>query len=113
MCKIINYGQYKYEQNKKEKQARKINKSHIVKELKMGLKISTNDFDVRVRRAIEFLGKGYKVKLTITFRGREVVHADLGHQLINRFVEDIAEYGATDSEVSRAPRALTVMFKAK
>lgn len=113
VCKIINYGQYKYEQNKKEKLARKVNKAHVVKELKMGPKISSNDFDTRARQCTDFLKKGYKVKLTITFRGREIIHADLGHKLIDRFMETIDEVGARDSDVSSAPKALTLMIKGK
>lgn len=113
VCRILNYGQYQYQQRKKEKQAKKANKQHIVKELKLSPKISSNDFMVRVKRGIDFLGKGYKVKCTVAFRGREIVHLNLGMDVINRFLEALSEVGAQDSEISRAHRSLTVMLRPK
>lgn len=111
VCRVLNYGQFKYQQNKKDKQAKKSNKSNIVKEIKMSPKISIHDYTVRVNHSKSFLEKGYRVKLTIPFRGREIMHKDLGNELAQRFIEDIKDFGTPDSELQSAPRSLVVQFK--
>ena len=110
---LLDFGNFKYKQQKQERQAKKSVKSHIVKELKVSPKISENDYQVRVKRAREFLGKGFKVKLTVPFKGREIVHADLGYSVANRFIDDVKELGEPDSSIGRAHRALTVFIIAK
>lgn len=113
VCKLINYGQFRYEQQKKEKLARKSNKSNIIKELKMSPKISGNDFNIRVKRGIEFLKKGYKLKVTIFFKGREIVHSSLGLEVLNKFLDAVAELGQSESEPSQAKRLITVIVSPK
>lgn len=113
VCKMINYGQFRYQQQKKERQAKKTVKSQTVKELKMSPKISEHDYQVRVSQGVKFLSKGYKVKLTISFRGREIVHPELGKAVIDRFVTDMSELANTDGQVIRANRTLAVILNPK
>lgn len=110
VCRIIDYGQYRYQQQKKEKQARKSSKTNVIKELKMSPKISDHDYQVRVNRGREFLGKGYTVKLLIFFRGREIIHPELGSRLVTRFLEDVSDIGKSDQGISKAHRNIIAMI---
>jgi translation initiation factor IF-3 len=108
VCKIIDFGQYKYQQQKKDKASKKGSKGQTVKELKMSPKIGVHDYDLRVRRGIEFLKKGYRVKLSVPFRGREIVHPELGRNLAHKFLEEIKEHGVPDGGISNSHRSLIV-----
>ncbi|ADU50941.1 bacterial translation initiation factor 3 (bIF-3) [Thermaerobacter marianensis DSM 12885] len=93
VCRIMDYGKYKYEQAKRDREARRRQKIVDIKEVKMRPRIDQHDFEVKLRNARRFLEDGDKVKATIMFRGREIVHADLGRQVLERLakaVEDIA-----------------------
>ena len=79
----------------------------------MSPKISKHDYDVRVNRGIEFLKKGYKVKLTITFRGREIIHPELGFKLAERYLESVKDYGVSEQGMAKAHRSLTTLINAK
>lgn len=111
VCKIIDYGQFMYQQKKKEKQSKK--SAQVTKELKMSPKISEHDYMVRLTKGIEFLKKKYKVKLTIFFRGREIVHQSLGESVLNRFIEQISEYGIADKEITRSGRQMIAIINPK
>ena len=111
VCKIINYGQFMYHQKKKEKQTKK--SAQVIKELKMSPKISANDYNVRLTKGIEFLKKKYKIKLTIFFRGREIVHKDLGETVLNRFIADISEFGVPDKDITKSGRQMIAIINAK
>ncbi len=112
VCKIVNYGQFMYQQKKKDKSAKK--NVQIIKEIKMSHKISIHDYNVRKRHAIKFLSKKFKVKVTLTFRGREIVHRDgLGVKLINKFIDEIKEYGVQDNHLSRSGRFLSTLINPK
>ncbi len=100
VCKIMDFGKYKYEQSKREKEARKKQKTISVKEVKLRPNIEDHDFEVKARNATRFLKDGDKVKATIIFRGREIVHTQLGQQLLKRLAEYVKEY----SLVERQPR---------
>lgn len=113
VCRMINFGQFKYQQQKKEKQSRKSGKGQVTKELKMGHKISVHDFQVRVNKCREFLEKQYKVKISVPFRGREVVHIKLGYGLIERFLETIKDLGDKEGDIVNANRSLTLMINPK
>jgi translation initiation factor IF-3 len=99
VAKILDYGQYRYKKEKKQKDANKKsnNKSNVLKELKLTPRIGVHDFEVRVKHGRDFLTKGYKVKLTVFFKGREGTHPELGHALIAQYLEKIADLGWTDS----------------
>lgn len=96
VTKILDYGQYKYEQARKEKEARKHQRSVEFKEVRLRVKIGKGDFDTKVKRAIRFLEDGDRVKVTVQFRGREVSHAYIGRDLLTRFAELVADYGTVD-----------------
>ena len=104
VCKVIDYGQFMYQQKKKDKQSRK--SAQVTKEIKMSPKISDNDYQVRLNRGLDFLKKKYKIKLTIYFRGREIVHQDLGRDLVKRYLEDVADFGTAESGLGQAGRQL-------
>ncbi|WP_073253541.1 translation initiation factor IF-3 [Caldanaerovirga acetigignens] len=91
VCKIMDYGKYKYEQSKREKEARKNQKVISVKEIRMSPNIEEHDFQVRVKSALRFLDDGNKVKVTVRFRGREITHTQLGEDVLKRLAESVKE----------------------
>lgn len=91
VCRIMDFGRYKYEQSKRDRETRKKQKVVTIKEVKMRPNIEDHDFDVRRRQAESFLKDGDKVKATIMFRGREVVHAELGKVVLDRLLEAVKE----------------------
>ena len=91
VCRIMDYGKFRYEESKREREARKKQKVISIKELKMRPNIEDHDFEVRVRQAESFLKDGDKIKATIMFRGREIVHANLGKLVLDRLLERIQE----------------------
>jgi translation initiation factor IF-3 len=98
VVRLLDYGQFKYEQARREKEARKHQRSVDFKEIRIKIKIGKGDFDTKVRRAIQFLDEGDRVKVTVQFRGREVSHAYLGRDLLVRFSEQIADHGAVERQ---------------
>ncbi len=100
VCRIMDYGKYKFEQEKKAREARKKQHTADVKEVKMRYKIEDHDYQVRVNQAVRFLKDGDKVKATITFRGREIQHSDLAEELLKRMATDLQEI----AEVQQAPK---------
>ncbi len=91
VCKIIDYGKYKFTQEKKAKEAKKRQHNASIKEVKMRYKIEQHDYQVRLNQALKFLQAGDKVKATITFRGREVQHINLAMELLNKMANDLNE----------------------
>ena len=100
VCKIMDYGKYKFEQTKREKEARKNQHVTEIKEVRLSLKIDKHDFDTKVNNAIKFLKAGNKVKVSIRFRGREMAHPENGKVNMEKFAEAVAEYGT----VEKAPK---------
>lgn len=100
VCRIMDYGKYKFEQEKKAREARKKQHTADVKEVKMRYKIDDHDYQVRVNAAERFLKSGDKVKATITFRGREIQHANLAEDLLKRMAADLKDV----AEVQQAPK---------
>lgn len=114
ICKLINYGQFMYQQKKKSKQNKAKKSSNVIKEIKLSHKISIHDYNVRVNHAKKFLSKKNKVKLTIFFKGREITYRDnLGVQTAERFLEDIQDYGTKDNDIVKSGRNLTVLINPK
>ncbi len=97
VCKIMDYGKYKYEQQKRESEARKKQKIIEVKEVKFRPNTDTHDYDVKMRNVTRFLENGDKVKVTLRFRGREMAHQDLGRDLLERVAEDIDGLGKVEN----------------
>ncbi len=100
VCKVLDYGKYKYEQQKKASEARKKQKVVDIKEVKIRPNIEKHDYDVKMRNATRFLEKGDKVKVTMRFRGREMAHQNIGMDLLKRMQEELAEI----STVELAPK---------
>ena len=100
VCRLMDYGKYKYEQSKREKEAKKKQRMINIKEVKLRLNIEDHDFLVKARSAERFLRDGDKVKATIMFRGREIVHPQLGQMLLNRLAEHVKEI----STIERQPK---------
>jgi translation initiation factor IF-3 len=98
VCRLLDYGQFKYEQARREKEARRHQRSVEFKEIRLKVKIGKGDFDTKVRRAIEFLEDGDRVKVTVQFRGREVSHAYLGRDLLVRFADQVGENGTVERQ---------------
>jgi len=98
ICKILDFGKYKFQAQKKAAEARKKQKTQSVKEIKMRPNIDTHDYDVKMRAVEKFLGEGDKVKVTLRFRGREMAHLELGMQLLNRVKEQLADTAKVEAE---------------
>jgi translation initiation factor IF-3 len=96
VCRILDFGQYKYELQKREREAKRKQKSQTFKEIRLRVKIDVNDLRTKLRRAGEFLGEGDRVKVTVQFRGREMSHANLGRDLLDRAAEMLAEHGTVE-----------------
>jgi translation initiation factor IF-3 len=96
VVKFLDFGQYKYELTKREKEAKRKQRSVTFKEVRLSPKIGTGDFDTKVHRAIEFLEDGDRIKVTVRFRGRELTHPELGRNLIARFADRVKEHGVPE-----------------
>ncbi len=113
VCRIMDYGKYRYEQAKREKEARKNQKTVEVKEVRMSMNIDTHDFETKVNQANKFLKGGDKVKVSVRFRGREMAHTDLGRDLLDRFKDACAEFGAVDKPAKMEGRSLAIFMAPK
>ncbi|GGE17624.1 translation initiation factor IF-3 [Marinithermofilum abyssi] len=100
VCRIMDYGKYRYEQSKREKEARKKQKTIQVKEIRFSPSIEEHDVQTKLRNVKKFLKKGDKVKLSIRFRGREITHQELGRSILDRMAEEVKDLG----EVERKPK---------
>ena len=98
VCRIMDFGRFKYEQQKRERETRKRQRIISVKEVKLRPNIEDHDFDVKLKNALRFLDDGDKVKITIMFRGRELSHPELGRVLLNRMAECIREIAIVERE---------------
>jgi translation initiation factor IF-3 len=96
VVKFLDFGQYKYELTKREKEAKRKQRSVTFKEVRLSPKIGTGDFDTKVHRAIEFLEDGDRIKVTVRFRGRELTHPEIGRNLIARFVDRVKDHGSAE-----------------
>lgn len=98
VCRIMDYGKHKYEQSKRDKEVRKKQKIISVKEIKFRPNIEEHDFDTKTRNVIRFLKDGDKVKATIMFRGRQIVHTQLGYQILKKLAEEIKDYATVERQ---------------
>ena len=96
VVRFLDFGQYKYELTKREKEAKRKQRSVTFKEVRLSPKIGTGDFDTKVNRAIEFLEEGDRIKVTVRFRGRELTHPELGRNLIAKFAERVKDHGVPE-----------------
>lgn len=109
VCKILDYGKYRFEMQKREKEARKNQKTIELKEIRLSLNIDTNDFNTKVNQAVKFLQQGHKVKVSIRFRGREMAHTNLGLDVEKRFAEALAGKAVIDKQPKLEGRSM-MMF---
>ena len=109
VCKILDYGKYKYEDQKRKAVARKKQKTVDVKEIKMRPGIDAHDYDVKMRAMKRFLDEGDKVKVTLRFRGREMAHQELGLKVLHRVVDDIDELGKVEQMPKMEGRQMTMV----
>ena len=110
VCKIMDLGKFKYEQQKREAEARKKQKVIEVKEIKFRPGTDSHDYDVKMRSVLKFLGEGDKVKVTLRFRGREMAHQQLGSELLHRVAADVGEVGKVDSMPKLEGRQMVMMI---
>lgn len=113
VCRIMDYGKFKFEQEKKAREARKKQHTSDVKEVKMRYKIEDHDYHVRVNQAEKFLKAGDKVKATIMFRGREIQHSDLAESLLMRMATDLQEVAELQQAPKREGRNMMMMLSPK
>ena len=113
VCKLMDYGKYKFEQQKREKEARKNQRVVEIKEVRMSPGIDVNDFNVKLRNAQKFLSEGDRVKVTVRFRGREMAHTDIGRKLLLKFAEDCAEMATMDKEPKQEVRHMNMCLSPK
>ena len=113
VCKILDFGRFKYEAQKKKNEARKKQKIIEVKEIKMRPGIDDHDYDIKMRAVRRFLEEGDKVKVTLRFRGREMVHQEIGRRLLDRIATDLAPHSVVEQNPLMEGRQLVMVFAPK
>ncbi len=113
VCRIMNYGRYKYEQSKRLRKAKSKSHQTHLKEVKMGPKIGIHDFNTKINHARGFLEKRDKVKFSIRFRGREIVHKNIGEDLLKRAIEALEDVGQVETQIRLEGRMLTMVMSPK
>ena len=113
VCRIMDYGKYRYELTKRDKLARK--KRHVIhiKEIKMRPEISEHDFNFKVNHAVEFINRGDKVKFTLVFRGRQILHKDHGKAVLQRVIEALKDNAVVETEIHNEGRNLSMLISRK
>ena len=113
VCKIIDYGKYKYEQARKEKEAKKKQKTVEVKEVRLSPNIDTNDLNTKINNAKKFISKGNKVKVTLRFRGREMAHVQQSKHILDDFAETLADVAVVEKPAKMEGRAMSMVLAEK
>lgn len=113
VCKIMNFGKYRYDQTKREKESKKTQHQIKVKEIKFKPNIDVHDMETKVRQAKDFLQKGNKVKLTLAFRGREMMHPEVGKVLMTKVCEELAEFSSLEGPPSMMGKILSAVLAPK
>ena len=112
VCRVVDYGKYRYEQAKKDKEARKHQHANKVKEIQLSPKIDPHDLGVKLSHAVDFMCEDMKVKITLRFRGREMAHKEFGFQVVQKFIEALAPYGHADADPKLIGKGINVMLTA-
>ena len=113
VCKVLDYGKYRFEQQKKEKEAKKNQKVVEIKEIRMSPSIDTNDFNTKVKSAVKFLNDGNRVKVTVRFRGREMAHTSLGQELLAKFGAECSEIATIAKDAKLEGRNMSMFLSPK
>ena len=109
VCRLVDYGKYRYEQSKKERDSKKHQHSNTLKEIQLSARIDPHDLGVKVGHAVDFLCEDMKVKVALRFRGREMAHTEVGYQVVESFLEKIAPYGQADFKPKLNGRTIVLM----
>ncbi len=113
VCKIMDYGKFRFDQLKREKEGKKNQRVVEIKEIRMSPGIDTNDFNTKMRNALKFLKEGNRVKVTVRFRGREMAHTEIGEQLLIRFGEGCAEAANMEKKPKLDGRNMSIFLSPK
>ena len=113
VCKIVDYGKYRYEQSRKEKQARKNQKTVEIKEVRLSPNIDTNDLNTKISAARKFLERGDRVKVTLRFRGREMAHVQTSRHILDDFAEALSDIAVIEKAPKMEGRSMTMMLSEK
>ena len=113
VAKLVDWGKYQYEKTKQEQRAKRNSKAQEMKQLRFGLKIGEHDLEVKRKQIQKFLEKGHKVKLTVRFRGREITHEELGHDLLNNMVESLSDIAVVDQKPQLTGKQLNMVIRKK
>ncbi|PDO09754.1 MAG: translation initiation factor IF-3 [Candidatus Reconcilbacillus cellulovorans] len=113
VCRIMDYGKYRYEQQKKEKEARKNQKTVDIKEVRFSATIEDHDFQTKMRNVVKFLKEGDKVKLTVRFRGREITHAEIGQRVLERAAEEVKDLCVVERRPKLEGRSMVMILTPK
>jgi len=113
VCKVMDYGKYKFEQAKRDKEARRNQHIVEVKEIRMSPSIGINDFNVKLRNGQKFLSEGDRLKVTVRFRGREMAHTDIGAELLRKFAAECAEIATVDKDAKLEGRFMAMFLSPK
>ena len=113
VCKLMDYGKFRFEQGKREKEARKNQHVVEIKEVRMSPGIDVGDFNTKLKNAQKFIADGNRVKVSVRFRGREMAHTDIGRDLLVRFAESVAEVANLDKEPKMEGRSMSIFLSPK
>ncbi len=113
VCRMMDYGKHKYEQSKREKEAKKKQKTSSIKEIKMRPNIDKHDFDVKAKRGQKFLEKGDKIKVTVMFRGREITHPEIAQRLCKELADELSDYGVVEKQAKQEGRNMIMILSPK
>ena len=113
VCKIMDYGKYRFEQAKREKEAKKNQRIIDIKEIRLSLNIDTHDFNTKLTHAIKFIKAGNKVKVSIRFKGREMVHPEIGYELMQKFAKSMDDIAAVEKPAKIDGRSMLMFLVAK
>ena len=113
VAKIVDWGKYQYQKMKEQQKARRNNKANELKQMRFGLKIGSNDLEIKLRKIRAFLSDGHKVKILIFVRGREIAHKNLGYDLIDKMMEQLKDEATLEQKPTMAGRNLSIVIRSK
>ena len=113
VVKVVDWGKYQYQKMKEQQKNRKNTKTIELKQMRMGLKIGSNDLEIKLRKIREFLADGHKVKITVIFRGREMAHQELGHEMMDKIINKLEEVSILEQRPIMAGRNLSITVRSK
>lgn len=111
VAKIVDWGKYNYQKTKEQQRNRKNAKATEIKQMRMGLKIGANDLEIKLKKIRSFLEEGHKVKIMLFFRGREMAHQEIGHQLLSRILEKLEDLVVVDQKPQMAGKNLSILVR--